>query len=380
MKKLFPSLVVLAFVAGLSQVAHAENDQPQKEQILSAFGVAAMMEKGSSDAEITKILAEQRGINRAAAPLKGKTDEQAMYYLLSVAEPKGKVVDLGKNVTHKAAGDAALKGKLYEKAATEYSLAINYSNEKYDMYKLRGDSYKEYLKSKLPLSSPEKQDEAKRPLFERKRKLICNSIVADYRTAARLVDKSIQNGITEMERLQVSMLELRKNSDETLKFKKRSSSNINIMRDMRRLLYRQSSARSATKHIGLAVAEYKTVCAEEEAERRNLIQQARDKARDKKWLLYGEKDDSSHFYDKTTLAKAKTGTTVVIRKENSDDETSYNLAKVTLNCKKKTIGTREFSSFGEDGTLSSRTQYKQLIFKNIVPGSVEDLLRGKICK
>lgn len=373
-------LVALTFPTGLSYAAEPEKNSSQDQQILSAFGVAALMERGTSDAEIAKILAKQRGIDRAAAPLKEKPDEQAMYYLLSVAEPKGKVINQGKNVTHKAAGDKALKEKLYEKAATEYSLAINNSIDKYDINKLRGDTYMEYLKSRLPLSSPEKQDKAKRPLFERKRKLICNSIVTDYRTAARLVDKSIQNGITEMEQLKVSMLELREGTDETLKFKKRSSANINIMRDMRRLLYRQSTAKSANKHIGLAMDEYKSVCAEEEAERRNLIQQARDKVRDKKWLLYGEKDDDSHYYDKTALSKAKTGATVVIRKENSDDETSYYLAKVTLNCTKNTIGTLEFSSFGEDGTLSAKTQYKQIIFKNIVPGSVEDLLRAKVCK
>lgn len=380
MKKRIPILIALTFLSGLSYAAEPEQNSSQDQQILSAFGVAALMEKGASDADIAKILAEQLGFDPATAPLKGKTDEQTMYYLLSVAEPKGKVVDLGKNVTHKAAGDAALKAKLYEKAATEYSLAINYSVDKHDIYKLRGDSYKEYLKSRLSHSSPENPDEAKQPLFKRKRNLLCNSIIADYRTAGRLIDKSIQDGITKMQDLEVSMLELRKGSDETLKFKKRSSSNINIMRDMRRLLYRQSSAKSATKHLALAVDEYKTVCAEEEAERRNLIRQARNKARDKKWLLYAEKDDDNYYYDKSALAKAKTGTTVMIRMENSDDEISYNLAKITLDCKKKTIATQESSSFGEDGTLSSKAQYKQIIFKNIVPGSVEDLLRGKVCK
>lgn len=380
MKKLFPGLVLLAFAVGLSPVAQAENSQPQKEPILSALGAAALMEKGSSDAEIVQLLAKQRGLDRTAAPLKGKTDKQALYYLVAVAEPQGKVVDLGKDVTHKAAGDAALKAKLYEKAATEYSLAINYSVDKYDIYKLRGDSYKEYLKEQLPLSSPDNQDEEKRPLFKRKRDLICNSIIADYRTAARLVDKSIQDGITKMEELEVTMLELRKGSDETLKFKKRSSSHINIMRDMRRLLYRQSSAKSAAKHLGLAVDEYKTVCAEEEVERRNLIQQTRDKTRDKKWLWYAEKDDVSYFYDKTSLAKAKNGTTVVTRRENSDDEVSFALDKVTLDCKKKTIGTRESSVYDEDGKLSSKAQFTQILFKNIVTGTANDLLSGKICK
>jgi len=380
MKKRISILVALTFLAGLSYAAEPEKKSSQDQDILTAFGVADLMEKGASDAEIVQSLAKQRGIDRTTTPLKGKSDEQAIYYLLAVVEPKGKVADLGKNVTHKAAGDTAMKADLYEKAATEYSLAINYSFDQYDIYKLRGDTYKEYLKSKLPLSSPEKQEEAKRPLFERKRKLICNSIVADYRTAARLVDKSIQNGITEMESLKIGMLELRKDSDEMLKFKKRSSSNINIMRDMRRLLYRQSSAKSAAKHIGLAMDEYKTVCAAEEAERRNLIRQARNKARDKKWLLYAEKDDDSYFYDKSTLVKAKTGATVVTRKENSDDEKSFDLAKVTLVCKKKTIGTREFSIFGENGTLLSKAQYKQIMFKDIVPGTTEDQLRGKICR
>jgi hypothetical protein len=380
MKRLIPVLATLTFMTALAYAAEPINNTPQNQEIVSAFNVADFMEKGTSDTEIVQLLSKQRDMDLSAASLKGKSDEQVMYYLLSVAEPKGKVIDLGKNVTHKAAGDAALEGKLYEKAAKEYSLAINFSNDKHDIYKLRGDSYLEYLKSKLPLTSPEKQDEATRPLFERKRKLFCNSIVADYRTAGRLIDKSIHDGITKMQELEVSMLELRKDTDETLKFKKRSYSNINIMRDMRRLLYQQSSAKSAIKHLGLAMDEYKTVCTEEEAERRNLIRQARDKARANIWVLYSEKDDTRHYYDKTSLKKGKTGTIVVRRMENSDDETSYNLAKVTLDCKKKTIGMQEFTSFGEDGTLTAKTQYKQVLFKKILPGTTEELLRGKVCK
>ena len=66
--------------------------------------------------------------------------------MLTYAKPKGTVPDLGKTVVHKAQGDTAMKAGQYEKAATEYSLAINFSNTDYQPYKSRADSYIDYLK------------------------------------------------------------------------------------------------------------------------------------------------------------------------------------------------------------------------------------------
>jgi len=380
MKKLFPILVVLAFVAGLPQSAYAENEKTKSEEILTTIDVTALLEKGASSAEIATRLTRQWSMDRTVPPLKGKSDEQAILYLLANPKSSTKVVDKGKFITYKAEGETYLKGLLYDKAAQKFSLAMIYSEPNLDLYKLRGDSYKMYLTTNYSSASSNAQDEAKQVRFNKNRKLLCNSIYSDYLAASGLVDKSIQNGIVEMNRLGDKMVELKEGNDPNVQYKKKSAENIISMRLMQRILSQQRSAKQAGINIKRAIADYKTVCGKEDAERKDQIRLERNKTRDKKWVQYAEKDDASYYFDKTTLAKAKTGTTVLIRKENSDDETSYNLAKVTLDCKKKTIGTRESSSFGEDGTLSSKTQYKQIIFKNIVPGSVEDLLRGKVCK
>lgn len=380
MKKLIPSIVILSLIAGLSQTARAEVGANKSEEILTAIDVTRLMEKGESSAVIANTLAKQWNMDRSTLPLKGKSDEQVINYLLATSESSIKFIDKGKFITYKTEGETYLKDLLYDKAAQKFSLAMIYSEPNHSLYKLRGDSYKLYLTTNFSPASSNAQDEAKQTIFVNNRKLLCNSIHSDYLKASKLVEKSIQDGVVEMNRLRNRMVELKEGKDPNLQYKKKSAENIIGMRLMQRTQYRYNTEKHADISIRKALADYRVFCAKEDAEHRNLIKSERDKVRDKKWLLYGEKDDDSHYYDKTTLAKAKTGTTVVIRTENSDDETSYNLAKVTLDCKKKTIGTLEFSSFAEDGTLSAKTQYKQIIFKNIVPGSVEDLLRGKVCK
>ncbi|MDD2338275.1 MAG: hypothetical protein PHD01_17095 [Geobacteraceae bacterium] len=52
MRKLFPILVILTFVGGMSLTARAENEKPIKMEILSAFDVTTLMKDGSSDADI----------------------------------------------------------------------------------------------------------------------------------------------------------------------------------------------------------------------------------------------------------------------------------------------------------------------------------------
>ncbi|TLN03461.1 hypothetical protein FDZ73_07825 [bacterium] len=379
MKKLFPGLVVLALVAGLSQTARAETGAKKSEEMLTAIDVTRLLEKGESSAMIANTLARQWGMDRSSPPLKEKSDEQVISYLLATTKTSKKVFDKGKFITYKAEGETYLKNLLYDKAAKKFSLAMIYSEPTHDLYKLRGDSYRLYLTTKFSPASVNAQNEVNQVIFENNRKLLCKSIHSDYLEASKLVEKSIQDGVFEMNKLRNRMVELKEGNDPNVQYKKKSAENIIGMRLMQRTRYKYNAEKHADISIRKALADYKVFCAAEDAERRNLIKRERDKSRDKKWLLFAEKDDGNHYYDKTALAKGKTGTTVVLRKENSDDETSYNLTKVTLDCTKKTVGIQESSSFGEDGTISASTKYKQIIFKDIVPGSAEDLLRGKIC-
>lgn len=380
MTKLFSIVFAIALGAGLSVQVRAETAKPQSRQILSATDVAALMERGESADAIAQKLSEQHGVDRASPSMKGKTDEQVIVYLLARPKSSPKEADKGKTIKHKAEGEIYYKGRQFDKAANEFSLAINYAGDNYELFKMRGDSYKQYLSTNLSPSSLTGQDEAKRALFDRKRKLVCNSIYADYRTASDLADKSIQNGVTEMNRLRDRMVELKEGNDPNTQYKKKSAENIISMRLMQRILYQQSAAKQAGITIKKATADYKTVCAKEDAARRDMIKRERDKTRDGKWVKYEENEETTYFYDKSTLSKSKGGITVLSRRETTHDEKSCVLVKVKLDCKIKTIGILETSRYDESGKLASKKQHDAKTTRNIVPGSADEKLLVTTCK
>jgi len=380
MKKLIPILLVLAFVAGLPQTARSENQTPKKVEILTAFDVAALMDKGSSAAEIVKLLCEQRGVDRESAPIKGKSDQQAIYYLLTYAKPKGRVPDLGKTVIHKAQGDTALKGGQFEKAATEYSLAINYSSNDFEPYKTRADSYLQYLATKPATSPVAGQEENKPASSKNERSLLCNSIYNDYYFARVLNNIQVQACISQMDRLREKMQELRDKNDPSVTYKRKSYENILNMRLLQQIYYRQREHHLAEVNISKAQTEYNTLCADEEAVRKNLIRLERDKTRDGKWVKFGENADETYFYDKSNLVKSKGNVTVWFLKENTYDEKSHQLSKLTLDCKKKTFATTEFSGYDGDGKQVMKKTYKNSNSKGAAPGTAEAQLLGAICK
>ena len=380
MTKLFHILVVLAFVSGLPQTVRAENDIPKNEKILTAIDVTALMEKGASSAEIAEALAKQWGMNRTAAPLKGKSDEQVISYLLTNPKFSTKVVDKGKSITYKAEGETYLKGRLYDKAAQKFSLAMIYSDPNHDLFKLRGDSYTMYLTKNFSPTSSITQDRAQQVMVDKKRKLLCNSIHSDYLTASDLVGKSIQDGVSEMNRLQDRMIELKEGKEPNVQYKKKNAENIIGMRLMQRTQYKYNSAKHADITIRKALANYKVICGKEDRERRDLIKLERDKTRDKKWVKYGEKDETVYFYDKSNLLNSKGSIVAWLRIENTDDAASYDLIKAKLDCTKRTIGTLEFSRFDETGKRSTKKQPEKTLAEKVKLGSSEELLLGKICK
>jgi hypothetical protein len=380
MKKILPILLVLTCMAGLSQTARAENKIIKSKETLTAIDVTTLMEKGASSAEIADTLAKQWNLDRATPPLKGKTDEQVIYYLLANPEFSTKAVDKGKFITYKAEGETYLKNLLYDKAAEKFSLAMIYSEPNHDLYKLRGDSYTRYLTTNYPPASSGTQDEAKQGMLDNKRKLLCNNIYSDYLTASRLADKKIQDNITELNMLRNRMVELKEGNDPNVQYKKKSAENIIGMRLMQRTQYKYNSAKHANITIKKALANYKVICSKEDAERRDLIRLERDKTRDRKWVKYGEKDESAFFYNKSNLLKSKGSSTAWLRIENTEDVTSHVLVKVKLDCTKRTLGTIEYSLFDETGTLTSKKQPEKILAEKILPGSSEELLLGKICK
>jgi len=380
MKKLFPILLILAFLGGLAQTTCAESKKPKTEEILSAFDVATLRENGSSDADIAKLLAEQRGVNKDSATIQGKPDQQVIYYLLTYAKPKGKFPDLGKTVTHKAQGDTALKERQYKKAATEYSLAINFSDNDYEPYKSRADSYMQFLKAK-PVTAPVTTTAENKPAVSKEmRSLLCDSIYNDNHFASLLNNKQVQSGIFEMDRLRDRMQELRDNPDPSVDYKRKSYENILNMRLLQQVYYRQREAYQAGVNIRKAQTEYNTVCADEEATRRNMVRLERDKMRNEKWVKFGEKEEETYFYDKSTLAKSKGSVTVLFLKENIYDEKSYQLTKLTLDCKKKTFAVKNYAGYDGDGKQVFQKTFKNSVSKAATPGTAENLLMGAVCK
>lgn len=380
MKKLFPAVLITLITAGVIRPLHAEEKKGLEEKAMTAIEAASMIGRGTADDEIINKLLKQRGFEKMPPNLEGKPKEGIIRYLLALPEMPEKKTDKGRTAVHRMAGEKFLKEGAFGKAAEEFSLAARYSPADYEFYRFRGDSYLGYLKANLSPPAADAPEKTVDPLFQKKRKLICGGIYADYRTTSRLIDMSIRDNINELERLNVKMMELRQQTDPTLQFKRRSQENINIMRERRRLLYSQASAKSATNHLKEAMSDYRKACPTEEKERADLVRQARDKAREKKWVKYGEMSDATYFYDKSTLKKGKDGTTVISRKENTDEEKSYDLVKVKLLCGKKMITKLETSSYGEDGKQTANRQFKKAEPKKIAPESPEQLLFGRICK
>lgn len=385
MHRLIPFAAAFMFALGTSQPAGAESGKTGTAKIETAIDAAALIEGGASDVEIIRLLSDQRGTAPSAPLLKGKSEPRQIQILLDLPEPSQKDADKGKTAAHRTAGENFFKRGDFVQAAQEFTQAMKYAADnldiyKYELYKMRGDSYKEILRTRLNPLTPYGQEEAKKPFFGKKRELVCGAVYADYRKASDLLDRSIQTGITEIEARNVRMKELKEGKDPTRQHKSKSGEYINIMRDMRRILYRQASASSGVKHLKEAFNDYRTVCSAEEQARRVQAREARDKSRDKNWIRFGEIEDARYFYDNGTVKKSKNRVTAWFRKETLDDEASYELIGVRLDCGKKTSATLEISSYGEDGKLKSKQQYKKAAEKKIVKDKPEEMLMGRVCK
>lgn len=385
MHKLIPLAAAFMIALGTSQPAGAESGKTETAKIETAIDATALVEGGASDAEIIRQLSEQRGMTPGSATLRGKSEPRQILSLLDLPEPSQKDADKGKTAAHRTAGEDLFKKGDFAKAAWEFTQATRYAADnldiyKYELYKMRGDSYKEFLKTRLNPLTPSGKEEAKKPFFDKKREMVCGAVYADYRKASDLLDRSIQTGITEIEARNVRMKELKEGKDPTRQHKSKSGEYINIMRDMRRILYRQASARSGVKHLKEAMDDYRTVCSAEEKARRDQAREARDKARDKNWIKFGEIDDARYFYDKDAVKKAKNRVTAWFRKETLDDEASYELTGIRLDCGKKTYATLEISSYGEDGKLKAKQQFKKAAEKKVVRDKPEAMLLGRVCK
>ena len=82
---------------------------------------------------------------------------------------------------------------------------IAYSKEDYTPYKLRGDTYKQYLTAEFSPLSGSSSDEAKKILLNKTRALLCKSIYSDYRKSIEIIDEVIRKNIADINMIKFRM-------------------------------------------------------------------------------------------------------------------------------------------------------------------------------
>jgi hypothetical protein len=106
----------------------------------------------------------------------------------------------------------------------------------------------------------------------------------------------------------------------------------------------------------------------------------RENKREKKWVKYIETDETSHFYDKSSIAKSDGNLDVWTRLENMNDEMSYDVVKVRIDCEKSSIGAMISLNYDEMGDLVSNNHYDDVIMRRVFPSAMEEMLLKEICK
>ena len=285
MKKLLSFVLFLVFAASLAGPAHAEKEKIPATEAISAIDVADLLKSGSSDAEIAKVLSGKQGFDREAALKKGQSDQQIINYLITGTVDPGTKTDNNKSIRHKFEGDKYLKESKYGKAAAEYTLAIMNSKDNQALYKLRGDSYKQYLVSKLPVSSVSGKDETNQASLAGARKFLCGAIHSDYRKALEINKTVIEKNNSSIKVLENQMTKKDLGNVErsdVAPYHKRAAGNIHGMREMDRLYRSQRSANHFNLSVKKAMSEYKSACREEDEAFRKSLKADTDSKRDKK--------------------------------------------------------------------------------------------------
>jgi hypothetical protein len=391
-------LITFAFVVGtmFAPNGNADAQKPQGAppqaaksaptsgagEILTAIDVAALILGGSTDADIAKSLSGQRGFDRETALTKGITDAQITRYLIIHKNPSDPVSDSNQALLRKVDGDSYYHKKEYDKAAREYTLAARHSAGKFEPYKLRADSYKQYLQTELNSASGSSSAKANPALLEKSRMLLCLAVNADYAKARTLNNQTLSDTVVKMNALRSRMSSGQGQYDATVKVDPTYHKSARQKIDMRQLRLLENQVR-ACKHddtlITAAMSDSKQVCGQEDAARRQLVKTEREKARDKKWVRYGEKEEASYFYDKAGMTRSKDYLTVGTRVENNDNEKAYDTAKLRINCMSNTLGIIDRQSYDAIGNLASELHEKNPADKKVVKGSMEEMLLKEVC-
>jgi hypothetical protein len=379
MDKLLMVVTAMLLVTALSGPVHAGEGSIPAREVLSAIDVADLIKSGAADADIAKALSRQHGFDRESALKNGQTDQQIITGLITGAYASKKPVDMNNSIRHKFEADRLYKGSQYEKAASEYTLAIITSEDNVALYKSRGDSYRQYLATKKPASF---KDEAQAAQLDRSRKVICSSIYSDYKNALKKNNETLQALESRLIILKADMSS-KKMPDQArgnvAPYHYRAAGNIQGMREMDRLYRSQRAARRNELDLKKAMGEYKQVCGKEYAELRKSIMIEKDRKREKRWVPYAIVEEAGHYYDKSSLEKAKDELNVWTLFENIAGEQTDVVALIRMNCNKKTMATIESATYDEFGKLIKKGRHDAAL-KKVLPGTIDEKLIKEVCR
>jgi hypothetical protein len=384
MAKLVYALLILGLTGFYFVPSQAEQEKGSTKQqdVMSAIEVAGLINKGKSDSEVAILLSKQFGFDREAALKKGDTDRQIILKLLSGTDAAVKKLDKNQSITHKFDGDKLYRESRFEKAAKEYSLAINASADSASLFKSRGDSYKNYLTGAAPTASKAPKNAPLDELSKPSREVLCNSIYSDYKNAIKANNVTLRDIESKLIILNDNMTN-RRTADlvkgEVAPFHYRAAGNIHGMREMDSLYRTQRTAKQTEIGIRKSIGEFKQVCSTEYASIRESLSREKDRKRDSKWVPFGKTADSVYFYDKSSIVKNKEIKNVKTLTENPAGEQADVVSLVNVNCEKKTAGIIETSTYDELGIVIQNKRYDAAM-KKVVPGSSDEKLLTEICK
>jgi len=267
MKKMVPVVLVLLMAASVSGRAFAaESEKPPVGEILTAIDVADQLKKGSSVEDIAKAVAEQRRYDRESALKKGKTDLQIINYLITETWYSKDVPDKNKSIRSKFEGDANFRKAAFDKAAADYTVAIRNVRDKYDLYKSRGDSYRQYLKAGMSVPPEKGTDGGAGSTGDTGKMLVCSAVASDYGTSLKLNDGVIRKIDANIKALneKMSKKDLANTADaKVAPHYGRAAGNIQGMRQMDVLYRSRVFARQTDITLKKSLAEIKSLCGEE---------------------------------------------------------------------------------------------------------------------
>jgi hypothetical protein len=228
--------------------------------IETAIDAAELWNRGLSDADIAIQLSAQRGFDRQAAL---NTDEKIIDDLITSEGNTPTTTDTAKSVQYRTAGDKAFKESRYAQAAKEYTRAIEYSRNSYELYILRANTYKQYLATTVNPAIQNNSDKAKQAPLDKSRTLLCRALYSDCERVKQISRKKIEGIQAEINAIRGRMAADTTESDTSYAvnpYYQKSAQKTHLARQLRKLNQDLKNANQVSVNMMKALPDYKPVC------------------------------------------------------------------------------------------------------------------------